>query len=57
MDSENSTLHAVHRSSENLNICEDGSVAFKQETLPKPTLFPAIRSFSASNSRSAKYFL
>lgn len=57
MDSENSTLHAVHRSSENLDICEDGSVAFKQETLPKPTLFPAIRSFSASNSRSAKYFL
>lgn len=51
------TLHAAHKSSEMFNNCDNGNVAFMQETLLKPSLFPATRSFSASNSRSAKYFL
>ena len=51
------TLHSVHRSSEKFDISDNGRVAFMQETLLNPSLFPATRSFSASNSRSAKYLL
>lgn len=51
------TVHVVHKSSEMLNTCDNGRLALMQVTLPKPVLFPAIRSFNASYSRSAKYFL
>lgn len=51
------TLHSAHRSSEKLDNSDNGRVAFMQETLLKPSLFPATRSFSASNSRSARSLL
>ncbi len=51
------TLHSAHKSSDKLDNCDNGRVAFMQETLLKPVLLPAIRSFTASNSRSAKYLL
>lgn len=53
------TLHEEQKSSETegLEICDNGTVAFMQETFLKPFLFPPTRSFMASNSRSAKYLL
>lgn len=51
------TLQEVLKSYATFETSENGRVALMQETLPKPTLFPAIRSVSASNSRSVRYFV
>lgn len=51
------TLQEAHKSAETFNTNDIGNVALMQETLLNPFLFPATRSFSASNSRSAKYLL
>jgi len=51
------TLHAEHKSSKELDNCDNGRVAFMQATRVNPSLFPEVLSLSASNSRSAKYLL
>lgn len=50
-------LQEVLKSYATFETSENGRMALMQETLPKPTLFPAIRSVSASNSRSVRYFV
>lgn len=51
------TLQEMHNSSETLTSDDIGIVALMQETLLNSFLIPDTRSFSASNSRSAKYLL